>query len=156
MYRKDILEKHGIKLPTTPDEFTAAVKQITEAEKANGMFGTGLQAKSGHYSLNCDWTQMVWNEGGSIFGSDKKFKGNDEAGRPRPADGTRSWLKNAPPESTELHLGRPVADDGLRPGALSSSPGTSSSPASMPTTPRSRACGMPAKPLVGKPLRAQC
>ncbi len=61
------------------DEFTAAVKQITEAEKANGMFGTGLQAKSGHYSLNCDWTQAVWNEGGSIFGKDKKFAGNDEA-----------------------------------------------------------------------------
>ena len=85
MYRQDILEKHGIKVPTTPDEFTAAVKQITEAEKANGMFGTGLQAKSGHYSLNCDWTQMVWNEGGSIFGSDKKFKGNDEAAVARPA-----------------------------------------------------------------------
>ena len=52
MYRKDILEKLGIKPPTTFDEFTAAVKQITEAEKANGIFGTGLQAKSGHYSLN--------------------------------------------------------------------------------------------------------
>ena len=57
MYRKDILEKHGIKVPTTSDEFTAAVKQITEAEKANGIFGTGLQAKSGHYSLECDWTR---------------------------------------------------------------------------------------------------
>ena len=56
MYRKDILEKHGIKPPTTLDEFTAAVKAITEAEKANGIFGTGLQAKSGHYSLECDWT----------------------------------------------------------------------------------------------------
>ena len=52
---------------------------IFEAEKANGIYGTGLQAKSGHYSLNCDWTQMVWNEGGSIFGADKKFAGNDEA-----------------------------------------------------------------------------
>ena len=62
------------------------------------MFGTGLQAKSGHYSLNCDWTQMVWNEGGSIFGADKKFKGNDEAG----VAGLKlyqEWIKNAPPES---------------------------------------------------------
>ena len=55
-------------------------KQITEAEKANGIFGTGLQAKSGHYSLECDWTQAVWGHGGSIFGADKKFKGNDEQG----------------------------------------------------------------------------
>ena len=57
-----------------------AAKAIYEAEKGNGMFGTGLQAKSGHYSLNCDWTQVVWNQGGSIFTKDKKFSGNDEAG----------------------------------------------------------------------------
>jgi multiple sugar transport system substrate-binding protein len=78
MYRKDILEKHKIAVPTTFDEFTAAVKAIGEAEKANGMFGTGLQAKSGHYSLECDWTAAVWGHGGSIFNKDKKFTGNDE------------------------------------------------------------------------------
>jgi multiple sugar transport system substrate-binding protein len=76
----------------------AAVKQITEAEKANGMFGTGLQAKSGHYSLNCDWTQVVWNEGGSIFGADKKFKGNDEAAI-RGLQYYQELVKNAPAES---------------------------------------------------------
>jgi multiple sugar transport system substrate-binding protein len=99
MYRKDILEKHKIAPPKTVEEFTAAVKMITEAEKANGMFGTGLQAKSGHYSLNCDWTQMVWNEGGSIFTKDKKFSGNDEAGI-RGLQLYQEWAKNAPPEST--------------------------------------------------------
>ena len=99
MYRKDILEKHGIKPPTTVADFTAAVKMITEAEKGNGMYGTGLQAKSGHYSLNCDWTQMVWNEGGSIFTKDGKFSGNDEAGV-RGLETYLEWLKNAPPEST--------------------------------------------------------
>ncbi len=78
MYRKDILEKHKIAVPTTFDEFTAAVKAISEAEKANGMFGTGLQAKSGHYSLECDWSAAVWGHGGSIFTKDKKFSGNDE------------------------------------------------------------------------------
>ena len=72
---------------------------ITEAEKGNGMYGTGLQAKSGHYSLNCDWTQMVWNEGGSIFTKDGKFSGNDEAGV-RGLETYLEWLKNAPPEST--------------------------------------------------------
>jgi multiple sugar transport system substrate-binding protein len=72
---------------------------ITEAEKANGMFGTGLQAKSGHYSLNCDWTQVVWNEGGSIFTKDKKFSGNDEAGI-RGLQVYMELLKNSPPEST--------------------------------------------------------
>ena len=99
MYRKDILEKHGIAPPNTVDEFVAAVKMITEAEKANGMYGTGLQAKSGHYSLECDWTQVVWNNGGTIFGADKKFAGNSEAA----VGGLKIYqelLKNAPPEST--------------------------------------------------------
>lgn len=99
MYRKDIFEKLKISPPTTVDEYTAAVKQITEAEKGNGMFGTGLQAKSGHYSLNCDWTQAVWNEGGSIFTKDKKFSGNDEAGV-RGLQWYQEMLKNAPPQST--------------------------------------------------------
>jgi multiple sugar transport system substrate-binding protein len=99
MYRKDILEKHKIAPPKTVDEFTAAVKMITEAEKANGMFGTGLQAKSGHYSLNTDWTQAVWNEGGSIFTKDKKFSGNDEAGV-RGLQWYQEMLKNAPANST--------------------------------------------------------
>lgn len=80
MYRKDLLEKHGIAVPKTYDEFAAAVMMITEAEKENNIFGTGLQAKSGHYSLECDWTQAVWGHGGSIFDADKMFAGNDEQG----------------------------------------------------------------------------
>jgi multiple sugar transport system substrate-binding protein len=99
MYRKDILEKHKIQPPTNFDEFTAAVKAITEAEKANGIFGTGLQAKSGHYSLECDWTAAVWGHGGSIFGKDKKFKGNDEQGI-KGLQWYQEMLKNAPPQST--------------------------------------------------------
>ena len=99
MYRQDILEKHKIKPPTTVAEFTAAVKAITEAEKGNGMYGTGLQAKSGHYSLECDWTQAIWNEGGSIFNKDKKFSGNDEAGI-RGLEWYQEMLKNAPAQST--------------------------------------------------------
>jgi multiple sugar transport system substrate-binding protein len=98
MYRKDILEKHGIAVPKTYDEFTAAVIKITEAEKAAGIFGTGLQAKSGHYSLECDWSQAVWGHGGSIFNKDKKFSGNDAQG----VAGLKWYqemLKNAPANS---------------------------------------------------------
>jgi multiple sugar transport system substrate-binding protein len=99
MYRKDLLDKHGIKAPTTYPEFTNAVKAITEAEKANGIFGTGLQAKSGHYSLECDWSQAVWGHGGSIFAKDKTFSGNDEQG----VAGLKWYQelqKYAPPNST--------------------------------------------------------
>ena len=80
MYRQDLLEKHGIAVPTNYEEFAKAAHAINEAEKANGIFGTGLQAKSGHYSLECDWTQAVWGHGGSIFRADKTFAGNDEQG----------------------------------------------------------------------------
>jgi multiple sugar transport system substrate-binding protein len=99
MYRKDLLEKHKIAVPTTYKEFTDAVTKIGEAEKANGIYGTGLQAKSGHYSLECDWTQAVWGHGGSVFGKDKKFKGNDEQG----VAGLKWYmdlLSKAPPTST--------------------------------------------------------
>ena len=80
MYRKDLLEKHKIAVPKSYEDFTAAVKAISEAEKANGIYGTGLQAKSGHYSLECDWTQAIWGHGGSVFKADKTFSGNDAQG----------------------------------------------------------------------------
>ncbi|QIG91191.1 MULTISPECIES: ABC transporter substrate-binding protein [unclassified Bradyrhizobium] len=99
MYRKDILEKHKIAVPTTYEDYLAAARQITEAEKGNGIFGTGLQAKSGHYSLECDWSQAVWGHGGSIFNKSKKFSGNDEQG----IAGLKWYqdlLKVSPPNST--------------------------------------------------------
>lgn len=99
MYRQDLWDKHKLAPPKTVEDFTNAAKAIFEAEKGNGIYGTGLQAKSGHYSLNCDWTQMVWNEGGSIFGANKKFAGNDEAAV-RGLALYQEWLKVAPPEST--------------------------------------------------------
>ena len=99
MYRRDILDKYNIDVPTTYEEFSAAVQAISQVEKANGIFGTGLQAKSGHYSLECDWTQAVWGHGGSIFRKDKKFSGNDSQG----IAGLK-WYQNllidAPPTST--------------------------------------------------------
>ena len=153
MYRQDILEKHGIKVPTNTDEFMAAVKQITEAEKANGMFGTGLQAKSGHYSLNCDWTQVVWNEGGSIFGSDKKFKGNDEAAI-RGLQYYQELVKNAPAESLNSTWDGQWQMMASGQCALVNSwdeffPGLDADDSKV------KGLWMPAKPITGKPLRAQ-
>jgi multiple sugar transport system substrate-binding protein len=99
MYRQDLLEKHGIAVPTNYEEFTKAAHAINEAEKANGIFGTGLQAKSGHYSLECDWTQAVWGHGGSIFRPDKTFAGNDEQGV-KGLEWYQDLLTVAPPQST--------------------------------------------------------
>lgn len=79
-YRRDLFEKHGLKVPTTMDEYMAAVKAIDEAERGNGTFGTTGQMKSGHYSLNCDWTAWLWAQGGSVFGPDEMFTGGDADG----------------------------------------------------------------------------
>ena len=80
MYRKDLFDKHGLAVPTTMDEYMAAVKAIDGAERGNGIFGTTGQLKSGHYSLNCDWTAWLWSHGGSIFDKNQMFSGGDADG----------------------------------------------------------------------------
>ncbi len=79
MYRKDIYDELGLKVPTTMDEYLANAVAIQKA-KQPGIYGTNGQMKSGHYSLECDWTAWLWSHGGSIFNADGKFTGNDEAG----------------------------------------------------------------------------
>jgi len=79
MYRKDIYEELGLEVPTTMDQYLANAVAIQEA-KGPEIFGTTGQMKSGHYSLECDWTCWLWSHGGSIFGPDGKFSGNDDAG----------------------------------------------------------------------------
>ncbi len=63
MYRKDLFEKHRLKVPTTMDEYMTAVKTLDEAERGNGVRGTTGQLKAGHYSLTCDWTMWLWAHG---------------------------------------------------------------------------------------------
>ena len=80
MYRRDLLEKHRLQVPTTMAGYMAAVKALDEAERGNGIRGTTGQLKAGHYSLNCDWTAWLWANGGSVFGKDELFSGGDEDG----------------------------------------------------------------------------
>lgn len=79
IYRKDIYEKLGLKAPTTMAELLSNSETITK-EMGPDVFGYAGQMKSGHYALECEWTSMLWSHGGSIFGKDGKFSGNDEAG----------------------------------------------------------------------------
>lgn len=79
MYRKDIYDELGLKVPTTMDQYLANAVAIQEAKQPE-IYGTNGQMKSGHYSLECDWTAWLWSHGGSIFGPDGKFTGNDDAG----------------------------------------------------------------------------
>ncbi len=99
MYRKDLFDKYKLAVPTTLEDYMTAVKTITEGEKGNNVFGNTLQAKSGHYSSECDWTIYLWGHGGSIFGADKKFSGNDEQGV-QAVKYYQELLKNSPPAAT--------------------------------------------------------
>lgn len=98
MYRKDIYDKLGLKAPTDLDDYLGNAQAIQE-EMGDKIFGTTGQMKSGHYSLECDWTNWLWCHGGSIFGADNKFSGNDERG----IAAMEYWLKlkeNMPPDVT--------------------------------------------------------
>jgi multiple sugar transport system substrate-binding protein len=80
MYRKDLQEKYGLKTPTTMAEYMNWVKTVNAGEQKNGIYGSTGQMKSGHYSLECDWTIWLWGNGGSIFNKANMFSGNDERG----------------------------------------------------------------------------
>ena len=78
-YRKDVYDELKLKPPATMAEMLSNAKAITDA-KGPGLYGTTGQMKSGHYSLECDWTCWLWGHGGQIFTADKMFAGNTEAG----------------------------------------------------------------------------
>ncbi len=98
MYRKDLFEKHRLKVPTTMAEYMNVVKALDESEKGNGIYGTTGQLKAGHYSLNCDWTAWLWANGGSVFGKDGFFAGGDESGI-RGLNYMLELAKHMPPEA---------------------------------------------------------
>lgn len=79
MYRKDIYENFGFAAPTSLEEYYEQAKAITD-EMGPDMYGSTGQMKSGHYSLECDWTAWLWGHGGGIFNAEGKFSGNDAEG----------------------------------------------------------------------------
>jgi len=99
MYRRDLLEKHRLSVPTTMAEYMTVVKTLDAAERGNGIRGTTGQLKAGHYSLNCDWTAWLWGNGGSVFGKDGFFSGGDEAGM-RGLAYMLELVKHMPPAAT--------------------------------------------------------
>ena len=103
MYRKDIWEDMGFKAPTSLEEYYQQAKAITDA-KGPDLYGSTGQMKSGHYSLECDWTAWLWGHGGSIFDANGKFAGNDERGLEAMDYWTKLW-KTMPAGGDRLDLG---------------------------------------------------
>ena len=99
MYRKDLFDKHKIAVPKTMEQYMVAVKAIDDAERKNGIYGTTGELKSGHYSLNCDWTAWLWSQGGSVFDKAGMFSGGDEDGM-RGLEYMLELVKHMPPAVT--------------------------------------------------------
>jgi trehalose/maltose transport system substrate-binding protein len=68
-YRKDLLEKHGEKPPTTWEEMTASAKKIQDAERKGGkkdMWGFVFQGKA-YEGLTCNALEWVTSFGGGTI-----------------------------------------------------------------------------------------
>jgi multiple sugar transport system substrate-binding protein len=112
MYRKDLMDKTGPRA-TTMDAYMDAVKKIHARSPGTASRGRPGQLKSGHYSLNCDWTCWLWAHGGSIFDKAGMFSGGDAAGLEGPCLHAGTGQAHAA-GGDHLDLGRhgPVGDAG--------------------------------------------
>ena len=72
MYRKDILDELGLKVPKTMREYLETVRAIDEAKRGQGIHGTVGQWKTGHFSLQCDASAWMWAHGGHHFNAENR------------------------------------------------------------------------------------
>ena len=99
-YRKDLLEKHGVKVPQTWAELSAGAKKIQDAERAGGnkdFQGFVFQAKA-YEGLTCDALEWVVSFGGGTIVDDK---GNITINNPQAAkalDAAASWIGTIAPQ----------------------------------------------------------
>lgn len=98
-FRKDLLQKHGLKAPTTWEELTAAAKKVQDAERAAGQKdfqGFVFQAKA-YEGLTCDALEWVASyNGGSIVEKDGSISINN-AKAAKALDMAASWIGSIAP-----------------------------------------------------------
>ena len=98
-YRKDLLAKHGVKVPQTWDDLAAGAKKIQDAERSTDKDFQGFvfQAKA-YEGLTCDALEWVYSYGG---GTIVDAKGNITINNPQAAkalDAAASWIGNIAPQ----------------------------------------------------------
>lgn len=77
VYRKDLLEKAGVKPPRTLEEFVAAVKKLHDP--ANGVYGVALRGQRGSGSNVWRWMPYFKGNGGQWFDGNKPVFNSDAA-----------------------------------------------------------------------------
>ncbi|WP_293995623.1 ABC transporter substrate-binding protein [Sphaerotilus sp.] len=98
-YRKDLLTKHGVKVPQTWEELAAGAKKIQDAERATDKDFQGFvfQAKA-YEGLTCDAAEWVYSYGGGTIIDNK---GNITINNPQAAkalDQAASWIGTIAPQ----------------------------------------------------------
>ncbi|MFK8076249.1 MAG: sugar ABC transporter substrate-binding protein [Granulosicoccus sp.] len=77
IYRKDLLEKAGLEVPTTLEEFKNAVK--TMHDPSNGIYGVGLRGQRGSGANVWRWMPYFRGFGGEWFDENGKPAMNSDA-----------------------------------------------------------------------------
>ena len=65
-YNKEVLERNGIEPPKTWNEYAAAVKKITEAEKSQGVYGAAVMAQKAPIIIVSTYANRLAGFGGSF------------------------------------------------------------------------------------------
>ena len=87
-YRKDLLEKHGIKEPKTWDELSAAAKKVMDAEKQPNLQGLSIQGAPIEGAV-CTFLLPYWSQGKAFNDPDGKMTLDKAAAE----KGMAMWLK---------------------------------------------------------------
>ena len=87
-YRKDLLEKHGIKEPKTWDELSAAAKKVMDAEKQPNLQGLSIQGAPIEGAV-CTFLLPYWSQGKAFNDADGKMTLDKAAAE----KGMAMWLK---------------------------------------------------------------
>jgi multiple sugar transport system substrate-binding protein len=77
IYNKTIFDKYGIDYPTddwTWDDYAQTAAAITEAGKADGVYGTAMNTNDGQDG----WYNLIYDFGGKLISDDKKTSGMDD------------------------------------------------------------------------------
>ena len=98
-YRKDLFDAAGLKPPATMDEWIAAAKALTMADKKQ--YGTAMTLKAGDGFQN-DFTYFLRTYGGDWYDKDWKVTIDSEAGV-KALTTMKELMKYAPPNVLAFH-----------------------------------------------------
>lgn len=78
-YNQEILDRNGLKPPTTWDEYLTVVRTITEAEKKNGIYGAALLGQQAPIILGSSFSNRLAGFGGTYLDQNGKSAINSQA-----------------------------------------------------------------------------